>query len=178
MDSILDLILSNISKYLLGDNTTLLQLRKVSQYFEQKRNFWFGQLVLNYEQRRYLFLSNNFFCDNVVRNNVVQKTKFFNLSNTEITDVRMLERLHTLQLHFCTQITDVSMLGKLHTLSLIGCTGITDISMLGGLHILNLHGCIGITDVSMLGKLHTLFLYGCTGITDVSMLNGVKNLHK
>ena len=115
-----------------------------------------------------------------------------------------------------SNIRDVSMLGKVHTLKLYNCPNITDVSMLGKIHILYLYCCHNIRDISMLGnnqhqkccnetkwryqhqkccnetkwryqhqkccnetkwRCHTLYLFGCRNITDVSMLGNLHTLN-
>jgi len=46
-----------------------------------------------------------------------------------------------LPLQECTHITDVSMLDRVHSLDLVYCIGITDVSMLGNAHSLDLQEC-------------------------------------
>ena len=96
-----------------------------------------------------------------------------NISYSNITDISMLEKLHTLDISGCYKITDVSMLRNLHTLIMCYCN-ITDVSMLGNLHTLDISHCKNIKDVSMFGNLHTLNISCCKQITNVSMLG---NLH-
>src|SRR3989338_4034898 len=86
----------------------------------------------------------------------------YNLTDKQ---VKMLGRLHTLELSHCPNITEesVKMLGGLHTFILAYCPNITDesVKMLGGLHTLELIKCPNITDesIKMLGGLHTLELW-------------------
>ena len=97
-----------------------------------------------------------------------------NLLYINISDVSMLDSVHTLNLSF-TNISDVSMLGKVHTLNL-SFTFISDVFMLNKVHTLDLTGCKNITDVSMLGNVHSLNISHCYNITNISMLDNVKKL--
>ena len=63
-----------------------------------------------------------------------------------------------INLNGCSEVTDVSMLDNVHTLDLSECDNVTDVSMLGNVHTLNLSYCYNVTDVSMLGNVHTLHL--------------------
>jgi len=95
------------------------------------------------------------------------------LSDTDITDVSALGRVHTLDLSH-TDVKDVSALGRVHKLNLRN-TSVKDVSALGGVHTLNLCWS-NVIDVSALSQVNTLDLW-CTMVTDVSMLINVKTLY-
>src|SRR3989344_3159754 len=95
-------------------------------------------------------------------------------------EVKLLHKIHTLDLSSCQNITDesVKLLGGLHTLYLNNCNNITDesVKLLGDLYMLDLSCCQNITDesVKMLGGLHKLNLNDCKNITDAGIISLVK----
>src|SRR3989338_7742821 len=90
--------------------------------------------------------------------------KYTPKKNITDDEVKILHKIHTLDLYNCNNITDesIKMLQTLHTLDLTFCDNITaeSVKMLEGLHTLNLSYCENITDESVkyLGGLHTLDL--------------------
>jgi hypothetical protein len=125
----------------------------------------------------------------------IKKVHGLNLSNTNINDVSIFSKVHTLSLNNCKNVSDVSALGgvhslnlsntnisdvsifsKVHTLSLNNCKNVSDVSALGGVHTLNLRNT-NVSDVSALAGVHILDLRCCWKVRDVSALNGVYKLN-
>ena len=101
-------------------------------------------------------------------------------NNTEsyqyVSDVTVLNNLHTLILSGCIKIRDISPLNNIYKLILIECSGITDVSSLKDTCELNLMNCRGVTNVDSLKKVRKLNISWCPNITDVSCLDQVEEL--
>ena len=84
----------------------------------------------------------------------------------------------SLKLNYCHEITDVFVLNNIHTLDLSFCNNINDISALKNVHTLYLRSCENITDISALSNVHTLELDRCNNITDVSVFDKRKSINQ
>ena len=98
-------------------------------------------------------------------------------SNRLLSNVEQLDRVHVLDLSYCTHLTDqnIAPLGTVHTLRLCRCN-VHDVSALGGVHTLDLSQCPLMSNVRALGNVYDLNLSG-TRVADVSALGHVHTLN-
>ena len=75
--------------------------------------------------------------------------------NGNLTDVRTLGSVCTLNLSRCYRLVDVRALGSVRTLDLSNCEILDDVSALGSVYALDLSFCPNVVDVSALGGAHT-----------------------
>ena len=74
--------------------------------------------------------------------------------NKKLTDVSMLENVHTLNLSHCKNLVDVSMLGKVHNLDMSYCKGLRGTSELKNVHNLDLYGSYEMPNKIVTNTLH------------------------
>jgi hypothetical protein len=146
-------------------------LLKSKKYINYKLNKFYSLMYYNDETFRARIL-------NKIYN--PRKQLYINLENHYfISDVSVLDNVHTLNLSHCVNITDVSPLINVHNLNLRFCKNIINYSILGKgtIHTLNLsYTNVLNEDIKSLGTLNTLILSGCSNITDVSPLINVRIL--
>ena len=177
-DNLLTLILSSKDIYNKFDMKKYVLVNKQFNYICKNYIIWIYMKdlnIMNYIKKTYpdskCYMVRQYNINNIDLYSF-KDLDILNISYSNITDISMLEKLHTLDISGCYKITDVSMLRNLHTLIMCYCN-ITDVSMLGNLHTLDISHCKNIKDVSMFGNLHTLLMYYCNFSIDVSMLGNV-----
>ena len=98
------------------------------------------------------------------------------ISLTNISDLKPLQTVQKLILHFCQNITDIISLDKVKILSIGYNNNISDVSHLRNVDYLRLFKLGQVKDISQLKNVSKLFIYGCELINDVSALRNVKFL--
>ena len=142
---------------IISNYTNLNIILNVSKQFKEYKKQYY---IYNFNKEISLLYYNDINFKNKINSSVLYSNKQIKLNLYQcqiITDVSVLDNVHTLNLYGCKNIIDVSTLGNVNTLNLSYCNKITDISALGNVHTLNL-SCTNIIDVSALGNVYTLNL--------------------
>jgi len=183
-----DLVIRIITKYIQGDNKTLLNLQCVSKRFLGLRHMFISQVILSNNKSGYAYLHKPYGWNKVHTLKLrmyYSKTRVdiselglihtLSLGDYEISDITVLSKVRNLSLHLCIGINDnnISALSKVRTLSLYWIPEIRDVSPLAYVHKLTLFSCKNITDVSALSSVYDLTIYYCNNIYDVSALKDV-----
>lgn len=98
-------------------------------------------------------------------------------NNFNVTCVKGLASIHTLDISRCPWFTDLSPLGNIHTLYIANCDRVTNVSVLTNVHTLDMSWCPKITSVSGLQNTYSLTLAGCDEVADLSPLVDIPKLN-
>ena len=128
----------------------------ISTYLDKKslRSLCNSTAKLNEEKNLFVYWK----CTSIFTNQYLKDAK---LRNLLLKKLSCPQRQLALKLIKCPKLSNISVLNNVHTLTIHRCPLVVDVSALGTVHILTIDNCPLVVDVSALGTVHILTIEYC-----------------